>query len=206
MVRLSICTVLAGLAATSVVAQPADWRHAGGGLFFATASIQPPAAASGAAAITPPLALPSQPFDTLVGEAALSTGLDPKLLHALVTVESGYRPNAQSTTRTGEHAGGLTQLMPSTARDLGVEDRFDPAENLSGGARYLAAQLQRFGDLRLALAAYNAGPERVARLGRIPRIPETEAYVVRVVECYLALTAGRSIRSARDCQPTGATP
>jgi soluble lytic murein transglycosylase-like protein len=97
-------------------------------------------------------------------------------------------------------AGGLTQLMPTTATALGVVDRFDAAANLSGGADYLARQLVRFGDVRLALAAYNAGPERVARTGRVPRIAETEAYVEQVINCYLTLAAGRSIRSARDCR------
>lgn len=90
--------------------------------------------------------------------------------------------------------------MPATAQELGVADRFDPAENLRGGADYLARQLKRFGDLRLALAAYNAGPGRVAALGRIPRISETEQYVETVVECFLALTAGRAVRSTRACR------
>jgi soluble lytic murein transglycosylase-like protein len=90
--------------------------------------------------------------------------------------------------------------MPATARELGVRDRRDPHDSLAGGADYLARQLLRFADLRLALAAYNAGPERVARLGRVPRIPETEAYVATVVECYLAVSARRSIRSASDCR------
>ncbi len=90
--------------------------------------------------------------------------------------------------------------MPATARELGVADRFDPVANLAGGADYLARQLLRFGDVRLALAAYNAGPERVARLGRVPNLPETQAYVAAVVDCYLALTAGRAIRTRGDCR------
>ncbi len=112
-------------------------------------------------------------------------------------VESAYRTEACS------HAGacGLTQLMPGTAADLGVRDRLDPEQNLRGGADYLARQILRFGDLRLALAAYNAGPGRVARLGRIPDIAETRAYVVSVIDCYLALTAGRGVRSSRECAP-----
>lgn len=89
--------------------------------------------------------------------------------------------------------------MPGTARDLGVTDRFDPLENLRGGADYLARQMLRFGDVRLALAAYNSGPDRVARLGRIPDITETRNYVAAVVDCYLALTAGRGVRSSREC-------
>ena len=90
--------------------------------------------------------------------------------------------------------------MPATARELGLADRFDARANLLGGADYLARQLVRFGDVRLALAAYNAGPERVARLGRIPNFPETQAYVGAVIDCYLALTAGRPIRTRGDCR------
>nr|WP_313631749.1 lytic transglycosylase domain-containing protein [Brevundimonas naejangsanensis] len=141
----------------------------------------------------PPL---TQPFGPDIEAAALAQNLDPKLLHALVLVESAYRPLACS--RAG--ACGLTQLMPATALELGVIDRFDPAENLTGGAEYLVRQLKRFGDLRLALAAYNAGPARVARLGRVPAIAETESYVALVIDCYLALAAGRSLRSSRDCE------
>ena len=89
--------------------------------------------------------------------------------------------------------------MTATARELGVRDRFEPLQNLNGGADYLARQILRFGDIRLALAAYNSGPGRVARLGRIPEIAETQAYVVAVVDCYLALTAGRGVRSSREC-------
>ena len=95
---------------------------------------------------------------------------------------------------------GLTQLMPATARQLGVADPLDPAANLQGGADYLARQLIRFGDLRLALAAYNAGPGRVAALGRVPSISETQTYVQAVVECFLTLSAGREVRSSRQCR------
>ncbi|MCG2663995.1 MULTISPECIES: lytic transglycosylase domain-containing protein [Brevundimonas] len=94
--------------------------------------------------------------------------------------------------------------MPATARELGVEDRFDPVENLRGGADYLARQLRRFQDVRLALAAFNAGPARVASLGRVPRIRETEEYVESVIECYLALSAGRVVVNARQCRREGA--
>jgi soluble lytic murein transglycosylase-like protein len=193
---------LLGCAATVLFAGHAagaepEWKAAGGDIFAASdIRTREPAALPEALAQLPPS---TQPLDVAVGEAASRHRIDPKLLHALVTVESAYRANAVSPAG----AGGLTQLMPATAKSLGVEDRFDPAANLSGGADYLARQLLRFGDLRLALAAYNAGPDRVARLGRIPSFPETQAYVAAVVECYLALTAGRSVRTRRDCQRTG---
>lgn len=110
-----------------------------------------------------------------IDAAAGRAGVDPKLLTALVWAESGFQPDAVS------HAGaiGLTQLMPGTARGLGV-DPHDPIQNLDGGARYLRAQLDRFGRVDLALAAYNAGPGRVAQAGGIPRITETQNYVSRV--------------------------
>lgn len=184
--------LLAVLVANPALADP-DWGRAGGAIFVGTAPAAPEAAEA------PQLPASRQPYDAAVSEAAARHRIDPKLLHALVTVESAYRPQAVSTAG----AGGLAQLMPGTAKALGVSDRFDVEANLSGGADYLARQLVRFGDLRLALAAYNAGPERVARLGRIPHISETQAYVTGVVECYLALSAGRTVRSARDCRGAG---
>jgi soluble lytic murein transglycosylase-like protein len=141
----------------------------------------------------------NQPLDALITQIAGETGLDPKLLHALVIVESAYDPNAISQVG----ARGLTQLMPATARELGVSNPFDMQQNLRGGARYLAIQIGRFGDLRLALAAYNSGPGRVARLGRVPDIRETQGYVRDAVDCYLALSAGRGIRHRRQCRTSG---
>lgn len=177
-------------------ARASDWRDAGGGLFPGRDdSPAPPAEASGASAeaLRVPAAL--QPYAQPIAAAAERHGLDPKLLHALVIVESAYNPNAVSPAG----AAGLAQLMPATGAELGVTDRLDVDQSLEGGAAYLARQLVRFGDVRLALAAYNAGPARVARLGRIPEIRETQAYVETVVNCYLALTAGRSVRSSRSC-------
>jgi soluble lytic murein transglycosylase-like protein len=181
-----------------------DWRAAGGGLFPVAPPASPPAGSSGEAASLPPPAPArleplAQPYREAIAAAAARHGLDPKLLHALVIVESAYRPAACSPVG----ACGLTQLMPATAVELGVADRFDPVANLGGGADYLSRQIVRFGDLRLALAAYNSGPSRVARLGRVPDIPETRAYVSAVIDCYLALSAGRQVRSARDCRPRG---
>jgi hypothetical protein len=138
----------------------------------------------------------SQPLDRLITRIANETGLDPKLLHALVIIESAYDSRAISPVG----AQGLTQLMPGTAVELGVRDAFDNEENLRAGARYLAIQIGRFSDIRLALAAYNSGPNRVARLGRVPEINETQNYVRDGIDCYLALTAGRGIRNRSQCR------
>jgi soluble lytic murein transglycosylase-like protein len=109
--------------------------------------------------------------------AAEAHGIRPELLAALVWTESGFRADAVSPAG----ARGLGQLMPGTAAELGVDPDV-PAENLDGAARYLRAQLDRFGDTRLALAAYNAGPGRVADAAGVPDIRETRDYVERVTE------------------------
>lgn len=201
MVRTALLAL--GLLATApaATAQTVDWRMAGGGLFAGDAEVSAPSAQP--LGEVPPPRLPpiDQPFQQAIALAAERHGLDPKLLHSLVLVESGYRPDAVSPAG----AAGLTQLMPATAAELGVADRFDPHENLAGGADYLARQMLRFGDLRLALAAFNAGPGRVAALGRIPDIAETQAYVAAVIECYLALSAGRRVLTLRACQTSGSS-
>lgn len=117
-----------------------------------------------------------------IQKAATEAGVEPELLAGLVWAESNFNAGA------GSHAGaiGLAQLMPGTARGLGV-DPHDPQQNLLGGARYLRAQLDRFGSKELALAAYNAGPGRVSQAGGIPRIAETQAYVPKVLGYYAQL-------------------
>ena len=199
-VGFAVLVGLAFTATTAARAQGVDWSRSGGDLFGRAAPEADLATAGLATAdlgdTTPRLPPLSQPFMDAIAAAAARHGLDAKLLHALVVVESAYRNDAVSPVG----AGGLTQLMPGTAAELGVRDRFDPAQNLSGGADYLARQMLRFGDLRLALAAYNSGPDRVARLGRIPEIPETRAYVTAVIDCYLALTVGRGVRSSDQCR------
>ena len=117
-----------------------------------------------------------------IESAAAQAGLDPRLLAAVVWSESGFRPDAVSSAG----AIGLTQLMPGTAEGLGV-DPTDPIQNLNGGARFLASMVRRFGSLELGLAAYNAGPGRVDAAGGIPDIPETQAYVPKVLARYLTL-------------------
>ena len=118
-----------------------------------------------------------QDYQAKVAELAGRFDLSPTLIEALVWQESRWRANAVSPVG----ARGLAQLMPGTARDLGV-DPDDPFANLEGGARYLREQLDRFdGDLEKALAAYNAGPGRVIRAGGVPRIRETQLYVAAIM-------------------------
>ena len=109
--------------------------------------------------------------------AEIRHGLPAGLLDALVAAESSYRPDAVS--KAG--AAGLAQLMPATARALGVFDRFDIRANLDGGARYLRSMIDKFGSIATALAAYNAGPGAVIRARGIPRNGETPYYVDRVL-------------------------
>ncbi len=114
----------------------------------------------------------------LISETASRFDLEPALMHAVVRAESGFDPRAVSSTG----ARGLMQLMPETAREVGVRDVFHPRQNLEGGASYLRGLIDRFsGDVHLALAAYNAGPGAVEAHGGIPPYAETEEYLRRVL-------------------------
>lgn len=125
----------------------------------------------------PSLAAGPAQWRSHIAQLATKYDLSPQLLEALVWQESRWRPGAVSPAG----ARGLAQLMPGTARDLGVNPD-DPLANLEGGARYLRQQLNTFGgDLEKALAAYNAGPKRVMRAGGIPNIPETRGYVAAIM-------------------------
>ena len=119
------------------------------------------------------------PYGQLIAETAQRYSLSHALLDAVVWQESRYRANAKSPVG----AYGLMQLMPATARSLGVTDSSDPAQNLAGGAAYLRMQLNRFdNDLERALAAYNAGPGAVIKHGGIPPYRETRNYVRSIME------------------------
>src|SRR5687768_3672249 len=117
-------------------------------------------------------------YDAIVEEHATRHSLRPDLVRAVIQVESGFNPHARSP----KGAMGLMQLMPATARDLGVHNAYDPGENIRGGTLYLRQLLDRFdGDEELALAAYNAGPNAVDRYGRrIPPYRETRDYVRKI--------------------------
>jgi hypothetical protein len=138
----------------------------------------------------------------MMSAVACEHGIPTGLFDAMIIRESGYNPIATSTA----NAYGLAQLMPGTAVGLGV-DRYDPLQNMRGGARYLRQQLDRFGQVHLALAAYNAGPGRV-RDGLVPRITETQAYVTNVIANWSRLTSasGSALtisKHPRDYRRTG---
>ncbi len=121
------------------------------------------------------------PFETLIHEAALLHEVEPALVKAIIMVESGFDPKAVS--RSG--AQGLMQLMPPTAEALGVADSFDPEQNIRAGVQYLKRLLVTFNhDLKLALAAYNAGLNRVKKHGGIPPYKATQMYVRNVLNLF----------------------
>lgn len=116
-------------------------------------------------------------FDDTIDSAAAKHGVDSSLLKAVIQAESGFNPNAVSSAG----AQGLMQLMPRTAAGLGVSDPFDPEQNIDAGARYLKGQIDRFGSVEKALAAYNAGPAAVVKYGGVPPFRETQNYVNKVL-------------------------
>jgi soluble lytic murein transglycosylase-like protein len=121
-------------------------------------------------------------FRNNIEQIARRHRMDPALLHAVISVESGYNPNAVSSAG----AIGMMQLMPETAAELGVADPYDPIANIDGGARYLRGLMRKFGRINIALAAYHAGQGRVRR-GRntVPDILTTRKYVISVIHHYM---------------------
>jgi soluble lytic murein transglycosylase-like protein len=128
-----------------------------------------------------PAPVPPGQIDALVGQNSTTWQVDPSLIKAIIANESGF--NANATSKVG--AQGLMQLMPSTAQSVGVQNAYDPAQNVAGGTRYLRGLLDRFnGDVRLAVAAYNAGPNAVEKYGDVPPYAETQNYVQNVLGSY----------------------
>ncbi len=154
--------------------------------------------------------VPGGDVRALAAAAARRHGLAPELVLAVVSVESGFRPQAVSP----KGAQGLMQLMPKTASELGVADAFDPEQNLDGGVRHLGSLLSQYGgDVRRALAAYNAGQGAVARHNGVPPYAETRAYVERVLRRYSppaahppgSKTRQRAAATSKDPAPPAAS-
>ena len=116
-------------------------------------------------------------FSEMIEQAAQRYNLDPSVIKAVIKSESNFKPQAVSSAG----AQGLMQLMPGTAQSLGVQNSFDPAQNINGGAKYLRQMLNKFDSLPIALAAYNAGPGAVSKYQGIPPYQETQTYVKRVM-------------------------
>jgi soluble lytic murein transglycosylase-like protein len=130
----------------------------------------------------------SSKFDHEIHRVGKLYDVDPPLIKAIIHIESDFNPKAVSK----KGAQGLMQLMPDTARELQVDDPFDPKDNIEGGVRYFKQILDLFeGNLLLSLAAYNAGPGLVRRTGGVPRIPETRRYVNKVLKRYKFYKAKR---------------
>ena len=144
----------------------------------------------------PDVPMDKTPFQSVIRAAAEKYGLDADLLHCVIAVESNFDPKAVSP----KNARGLMQLLPTTAAQFGVKDIFDPEENVNAGARYLHDLLGKYrNNLTLALAAYNAGPERVDQYGhRVPPYLETMKYVQRIAKSYAKIKATAAQQSGNE--------
>lgn len=166
---------------TGETAAPAAPAAAAPGAFSGMVSSAMNAGGAPLAPLQGPNVIPPPQINTLVDANAGQFGVDPALVKAIIANESGFDTNA--TSKTG--AQGLMQLEPETAAGLGVDNAYDPAQNISGGTRYIRSLLERFhGDLRLAIAAYNAGPGAVEKYGGVPPYAETQNYVQNVLASY----------------------
>jgi soluble lytic murein transglycosylase-like protein len=154
-----------------------------------TISSPPAASPVSPRALTPLQEAPSDRLENIVREAAERHQVDPALVKAVISTESGWNP--QAVSRKG--AMGLMQLIPGTAQRYGVGNPYDPAQNVEGGTTYLKSLLDRYnGDVDKSLAAYNAGERAVDRSGGVPAIPETLRYVRKVNDAYFRPGSGRN--------------
>jgi hypothetical protein len=156
------------------------------------------------APLPPPVAT-TEPLREIVKAAAARYSMDADLILSVIAAESNFDAKAISK----KNARGLMQLLPETAERFGVQNIFDPAENIDAGTHYLRDLLQRYNqDLALALAAYNAGPERVGRFGRVPPYAETASYIRRVKRGYEKSKAGMLLEALpnRPAKKTAPSP
>lgn len=142
-------------------------------------------------------------LQSLVDSISRTHGVDPRLVKAVMKVESNYNPWARSS----KGALGLMQLIPATGKRFGVQDFFDPAQNIEGGVRYLKFLSEKFGaNIDLQLAAYNAGENVVERLGRVPSIQETVNYVRKVKTIYKPENGPELVSAFDDSKPVASPP
>ena len=134
-----------------------------------------------------PITSGNEDIDHLIETYSEKNGLDSAFVKAVIKIESGFQPKVTSSCG----AMGLMQLMPATANSMGVKDAYDPEQNIAGGTKYLKGLLDRFGgDKSLALAAYNAGPNAVAKYNGIPPYKETQNYVKNIMSMYQRYSGG----------------
>jgi soluble lytic murein transglycosylase-like protein len=164
-----------------ITGAPGPEAERAGAFGAALARALQPAAPAVPSAPGAPAPVPPAEIDALVGQNASIWQVDPALIKAVIANESAYDANASSPAG----AQGLMQLMPETAAAMGVRNAYDPAQNVAGGTRYLRGLLDRFkGDVKLAVAAYNAGPGAVEQYGGVPPYAETQTYVDNVLGSY----------------------
>jgi soluble lytic murein transglycosylase-like protein len=206
MTRIAALAVLAALAAVSPAwAQIYSWQDASGAQVYSDR----PRPGSGemvtfavagrpdVRATKPAVPRASGRFDDIIERHAGDSGVPADLVRAVIQVESGFNPAAVSP----KGAQGLMQLMPGTARELGVADPFQPEDNIRGGVTYLKRLLEQYShDVRLALAAYNAGPASVDRYGDVPPYRETQAYVKKIASA-TSITVPTPARPVKNAAP-----